>query len=97
MKKEIKKKYQNPLSKKIPLKEYPNIPPKDIQGQIWGACFDYKDFDKKVLGEPVRDRIYKAWNGMHLVIKTWIEAEGGEKDFLDYIKKNKPDESLWHK
>lgn len=70
-------------------KQYSNIPPKDIQNQIWGACFDYKDFDTEVDGQKIRDRIYEAWNRMHSVIKTWIEID--EESFLNHIKNNKPD------
>lgn len=69
--------------------KYRNIPPKDIMNAIWGGCFDYKDFDKKVMGEPIRDRIYDAWQRIHQVVKGWIDAD--EKSFLNYIRKNEPD------
>lgn len=70
-------------------KSYNNVPPKGIQNAIWGGCFDYKDFNKMVNGMTIRDRIYEAWNHIHLGIKQWIEAD--EKDFLDYIKNHTPD------
>ena len=76
---------------------YSNVPPKDLAGQIHGACFDYKDFDKKIMGTQIRERVYTAWNGIHMVIKAWIDAEGGEKDFLEYIRKNEVDETCWDK
>jgi hypothetical protein len=65
--------------------EYKNIPPKDIQNAIWGACFDYNDFDDKVLNETVRDRIYDCWNRMHHIIKSHPEW------FIDYVTQNEPD------
>ena len=52
-----------------------------------------KDFDKKVMGTKIRERVYEAWNGLHMVIKAWIEAD--EKSFIDYIKNNKVDETCW--
>ncbi len=74
------------------MEKYKNIPPKDIQNAIWGQCFDYKDFDEEVLGEPVRDRVYGAWQHIHLVIKGWIEAD--QENFLNWIKENQPDIEL---
>ena len=70
-------------------KEYKNIPPKEIMNAMWGACFDYKDFEEKILDETIRDRVYDAWQRIHQCIDGWINAD--EKNFLDYIKQNKPD------
>jgi len=70
-------------------KDYNNVPPKEIMNVIWGNCFDYKDFDKVVNKETVRNRIYSTWQGLHYLIDKWITAD--EKGFLDYIKNNKPD------
>ena len=72
--------------------KYKNIPPKDIANAIHGGCFDYKNMDKKVLGENIQDRIYYTWNIMHLIMKRWIESD--EQDFLNYIKNNEPDVKL---
>ncbi len=46
-------------------------------------------FVEEVLGEPVRDRVYGAWQHIHLVIKSWIEAD--QENFLKWIKENQPD------
>jgi len=70
------------------MKTYDNPPPKEIMNAIWGSCFDYKDFDAKVLDETVGDRIYDCWQRLHKCMGDWIEAD--EKQFMDYIKKNKP-------
>ena len=85
------------LITKIKPMAYSNVPPKDIAGQIHGECFDYKDFDKKVMGIKIRERVYSTWNGIHMVIKAWIDSEGGEQDFLNYIRKNEVDETCWEK
>lgn len=75
--------------------EYTNIPPKDIQNAIWGACFDYKDFDTVIDEEAVRDRIYRAWNSMHLVLQGWIKAD--KEGFFNYIMtKTQPDMKLFN-
>lgn len=66
-----------------------NIPPKDIAGQIHGHCFDHKDMDFKLWGQSVEQRTYNCWQGIHLVLKSWAEAD--QQGFLDYIKKNNPD------
>lgn len=66
-------------------KEYNNIPPKDIQNAIWGACFDYKDFDELCDGKTVRDRIYECWNRMHNIIKK------NQEEFSAHIIKNEPE------
>ena len=92
MKKEQKIKAPQKQALNIPVsgsKEYSNIPPKDIMNAIWGACFDYKDFNDKILNETIRDRIYDSWQRIHQCINGWIIAD--EKNFLDYIKQNKPD------
>jgi len=70
-------------------KEYKNIPPKEIMNAIWGACFDYKDFEEKILDETIQNRVYDAWQRIHQCIDGWIKAD--KKNFLDYIKQNKPD------
>lgn len=66
-----------------------NPPPKDIGSQIHRACFDYNDTEEVVDGEKVEDRIYDCWQGIHLVIKSWVEKD--EKGFIDFIKNNTPD------
>lgn len=56
-------------------KEYKNQPPKDITNAIWGACFDYNDFDTVVDGQPIRDRIYECWQRIHQVMAGWHKAD----------------------
>lgn len=62
---------------------YKNIPPKDIQNVIWNHCFDYENFDDS------KDRIYKCWQGIHLVLLNWIEKN--PESLINYLKSNKPD------
>jgi hypothetical protein len=69
--------------------EYNNIPPKDIMNAIWGRCFDYKDFDDKILDKKIRDRIYDTWQIIHLCMYDWINEN--QDGFINYIKENKPD------
>ena len=61
---------------------YTNIPPKEIMNAIWSG-FDYKDFNKKILNEPIRDRIYNIWQRIHQCINGWIVED--KEDFLMYI------------
>jgi len=64
--------------------EYPNTPPKGIQNAIWGACFQYQDFDTIVEGVSVRDRIYDCWNRIHFSIKN-------DPNFQAWIDNHEPD------
>ena len=63
-------------------------PPKDLIGQIHNYCFDYGPLENEVNGETIEQRLFNCWQGLHFVIKQWIEAD--EQNFLNYIKKGKP-------
>jgi hypothetical protein len=67
-------------------KNYNNPPPKAIMNAIWGSCFDYKDFNKKIMNESIQDRIYNTWQVLQEVLNRWVSTD--ETDFLKYIKNN---------
>lgn len=71
------------------MEKYKNTPPKGLMNAIWGGCFDYQDFDKEVLNETVRDRIYNTWQTLHLVMKKHIEAD--REGFIKMITETESD------
>ena len=85
---------KNPSTKKKhnPSISWCNTPNKDIANQIHKSCFDYKNMNKKVMGQKIEERVYVAYNGVFMVIKDWITDD--EQDFLNFVKKMKIDKTI---
>ena len=65
--------------------EYKNIPPKEIQNAIRGACFDYTDFDNDSNGQDVRDRVYRCWQTLHYILQR------NPEHYAEWVRTHEPD------
>lgn len=65
--------------------QYKNIPPKEIQNAIWGACFEYADWDKDISGTDVQERVYECWQRLHYILKQSPDY------YASWIRNNEPD------